>query len=45
VIGPGRLGETRTVPFIPLVPGDGVSAPAVIAKSAMSVAAVIEKDA
>jgi hypothetical protein len=45
VIGPGRVGETKTTPSIPLVPGGGVSATAVTEKSAMSVAAITEMQA
>jgi hypothetical protein len=39
------LGETKTEPSIPLVPGGGGSATAVIEKSAMSVAVITEMDA
>jgi hypothetical protein len=45
LIGPGRLGETTIVPSIPLVLGDGVSATAVMQTSAISVAAIVERDA
>src|SRR5437762_13570621 len=42
LIGPGRVGDTTIVPSIPLVPADGVSATAVMERSAISVAAAIE---